>query len=343
MRPDPDRDAVRRAPAEGGAAAAKRLVSIVTPVYNEHDTIPVFYERLTRALAPWNAEFDFEFIFSDNRSTDATAERVRELRAKDSRVQLLMLSRNYGYQSSMVAGMRQASGDAIVFIDVDCEDPPELTPEFLQGWKDGYDIVYGIRVRRSEPFHITLMRKLFYRVNRMIADSDILVDVAEFCLMTAEVRDAVASGMSTFPFIRSEVAHYGFHRKGIRYDRQPRTGGASHFNLYGMGRFAVAGILTSTTVPLRLALYGLPTLVLANLALLWLEGIGRWPMAFEALVALDLLYIATALAFVAVYTGRNYRNVVGRPIAVVDFKRSALNLPPERSPNRLPRMGPERR
>jgi len=343
MRSDPDRDAARRVPAEAGGSAAKRLVSIVTPVYNEQGTIPQFYERLVRALAPWTAEFDFEFIFSDNRSTDATADRIRELRVQDPRVQLLLLSRNFGYQSSMVAGMRQASGDAIVFIDVDCEDPPEMIPQFLQGWKDGYDFVYGIRVRRSEPFHITLLRKLFYRVNRMIADSDILVDVAEFCLMTAEVRDAVSSGMSTFPFIRSEAAHYGFNRIGIRYDREPRSGGRSHFNLYSMGRFAVAGILTSTTVPLRLALYGLPTLVLVNLLLLWLEGSGRWNQAFEALVAFDLLYIATALAFVALYTGRNYRNVVGRPVAVVDFKRSALNLPPERSPNRLPRMGPERR
>ena len=160
--------------------------------------------------------------------------------------------------------------------------------------------------------------------------------------MTAEVRDAVAAGLSTYPFIRAELAHYGFHRKGIHYDRQPRVGGKSHFNFYGMIRFAIAGILTSTTVPLRLALYGLPTLALANAVLLWLEASGRWRMAFEVLVSLDLMYVATALAFVALYTGRNYRNVVGRPVAVVDFRRSALDLPPEKSPNRLPRMGPER-
>jgi dolichol-phosphate mannosyltransferase len=242
----------------------------------------------------------------------------------------------------MVAGMRQAAGDAIMFIDADCEDPPELLPRFLEAWERGHDIVYGIRERRSEPLHLTLARRMFYRVNKMIADSDILVDVAEFCLMTAEVRDAVAAGLSTFPFIRAEVAHYGFRRLGIPYDRQPRVGGRSHFNLYGMFRFAVAGILTSTTVPLRLGLYGLPTLALANALLLWLEASGRWGMAFETLVSLDLMYIATVLAFVALYTGRNYRNVVGRPIAVVDFRRSLLDVPPERSPNRLPRMGPQR-
>jgi dolichol-phosphate mannosyltransferase len=298
-------------------------------------TLPIFYERLARTLAPLEDRYRFEIIFSDNRSTDATADKVRELRARDPRVQLLALSRNFGYQASMVAGMRQASGDALIFIDVDCEDPPEMIPEFLEGWERGNDIVYGIRERRHEPPHITLARKLFYRVNKMIADSDILVDVAEFCLMTAEVRDAVSSGLSTFPFIRAEVAHYGFQRMGIHYDRQPRVGGKSHYSYYGMARFAIAGILTSTTVPLRLALYGLPLLFLANGLLLGLEASGRWGMAFEALVAMDLLYIATALAIVALYTGRNYRNVVGRPIAVVDFKRSALDVPEERSGNRL--------
>jgi len=314
----------------------RRRVSIVTPVYNEAMALPIFYERLAKVLATLEDRYRFEILFSDNRSTDETAKKVRELRARDPRVQLLALSRNYGYQASMVAGMRQASGDAIIFIDVDCEDPPEMIPLFLDGWEGGNDIVYGIRDRRQEPLHITLARKLFYRVNKMIADSDILVDVAEFCLMTAEVRDAVSSGLSTFPFIRAEVAHYGFQRMGVHYDRQPRAGGKSHYSYYGMARFAIAGILTSTTVPLRLSLYGLPLLFLSNALLLWLEASGRWGMAFKTLVALDLLYIATALAFVALYTGRNYRNVVGRPIAVVDFRRSALDLPPERSANRLP-------
>ena len=327
----------RSSPPAGGG---RPLVSIVIPVYNEQDTVEIFHRRLDAALAPWTNRFDFEFIFSNNHSTDQTAERVARLRERDGRVQLLTLSRNYGYQSSMVAGMRQAAGDAIIFIDVDCEDPPEMLPQFLEGWLEGHDIVYGIRERRSEPFYLTWARRAFYRLNRMVADSDILVDVAEFCLIRAEVRDAVASGMSTFPFIRAEVAHYGFSRKGIHYDRQPRVGGSSHFNFYGMTRFAIAGILTSTTAPLRLVLYGLPTLFLANLALLWLEGSGRWSMAFEVLVALDFMYVATAIAVVALYTGRNYRNVVGRPVAVVDWRRSLLDR--AQSPNQLPRMGPPR-
>ena len=324
------------------SSPTKKRVSIVTPVFNESATIERFHEQMTSALAPLEARYTFEVIYSDNASTDDTRTQVAALRARDPRVQLLALSRNFGYQASMVAGMKQASGDAIVFIDGDGEDPPAMLGRFLDEWERGHDVVYGIRERRHEPPHVSFARKLFYRVNKSIADSDILVDVAEFGLIAAEVRDAVVVGLSTFPFIRAEVAHYGFRRIGIRYDRNPRLGGKSHFNAYGMARFAIAGILTSTTVPLRLALYGLPTLVLANALLLWLDTSARWPHGFESLVTLDLLYIATALAFVALYTGRNYRNVVGRPVAVVDFRNSLLDLAAELSPNKLPRMGPRR-
>ena len=299
-----------------------------------------FHERLTRALEPLCDRYDFEILFSDNRSTDRTVERVLELRAKDPRVQLLSLSRNFGYQHSIVAALRQARGDAMCVIDADCEDPPEMIVTFIGHWEEGFDIVYGVRDHRAEPFVLTWVRKLFYRVNKMIADSDILLDMAEFCLISADVRDAVVANRSTFPFVRAEIAHFGFTRKGLRYDRQSRIAGRSHYSLYGMWRFAVAGILSSTTVPLRIPLYLLPLLVALNLFGFWGEVSGRWPWGFELLVMADLLYLAFGFAFLALYTARNYRNVVGRPVAVVDWKRSALDAPRERSPNDLEHLGP---
>jgi dolichol-phosphate mannosyltransferase len=319
---------------------ARRRISIVSPVFNEELTVRPFYERLVAALAPVSDRYEFEIIFTNNRSSDRTAERVLELRAADPRVQLLTLSRNFGYQSSMLAGIRQASGEAICLIDADGEDPPAMLVDFLRHWEEGYDIVYGIRDRRAEPLPVTWMRKIFYRVNKLIADSDILVDVAEFSLFSADVRDAVASGVSTFPFLRAEIAHYGFRRLGIRYNRQPRLGGTSHFNFYGMARFAVAGILSSTTVPLRIALYLLPPIFALDAIGFWLEASGRWSFGFEMLVMVDLLYLCTVLAIVALYTARNYRNVIARPQAVVDWRLSALNLPRDQSPNDLPRLGP---
>jgi polyisoprenyl-phosphate glycosyltransferase len=321
-------------------APRRKRISILCPVFNEEPTIPLFYERLKAALAPIADRYDFEILFSDNRSTDHTVERVLELRAKDPRVQLLSLSRNFGYQHSIVAALRQASGDAMCVIDADCEDPPEMIVMLIQHWEDGYDVVYGVRDRRAEPFILTWLRKLFYRVNKRIADSDILLDMAEFCLIGADVRDAVVANQSTFPFVRAEIAHLGYRRMGIRYNRQRRIAGRSHYSLYGMWRFAVAGILSSTTVPLRIPLYLLPPLVILNALGFWLEVSGRWPWGFELSVLADLLYLAFGFAFLSLYTARNYRNVVGRPVAVVDWRRSALNTPRERSPNDLEHLGP---
>jgi dolichol-phosphate mannosyltransferase len=318
----------------------RKLVSILSPVFNEEPTVLPFYQRLVSALAPLADRYDFEILFSDNRSTDRTVERVLELRANDPRVQLLSLSRNFGYHHSIVAALRQARGDAMCVIDPDCEDPPEMIATFIGHWEEGFDVVYGVRDQRAEPFVLIWTRKLFYRVNKMIADSDIILDMAEFCLISADVRDAVVANHSTFPFVRAEIAHYGFTRKGIRYDRQRRIAGRSHYSLYGMWRFAVAGILSSTTVPLRIPLYLLPPLVAVNLLGFWGEVSGRWPWGFELLVMTDLLYLAFGFAFLALYTARNYRNVVARPVAVVDWKRSALNAPRERSPNDLEHLWP---
>lgn len=318
----------------------RKLVSIISPVFNEELAVRPFYERLSKALAPLRDRYDFEIIFSNNRSTDHTAEHVLELRARDASVQLLTLSRNFGYQHSMMAGLRQAAGEAICFIDVDCEDPPEMIPDFIRHWEQGWDIVYGERDRRAEMFLITWMRKIFYRLNKMVADSDIILDMAEFSLFTADVRDALAASGSTYPFIRAEIAHYGFRRMGIRYNRHKRVAGESHFSLYGLTRFAIAGILSSTTVPLRIALYLLPPLFAINGLGFWAEVSGRWPWGFELLAMTDLLYLSTGLAIVALYTARNYRNVIARPLAVVDWRLSALNTPREASPNDLPRLGP---
>jgi dolichol-phosphate mannosyltransferase len=338
---DAEQPAARAAAGPPRIPAGRRpLVSIVSPVFNEEGAIEPFYERLSRALAPLHAEMDFEIIFTNNRSTDRTRERVLALRERDPSVQLLTYSRNFGQHASVLGGLRQASGDAIALIDVDCEDPPELIPSFIAGWREGHDIVYGERNRRPEPAPITWARLLFYRFTRLTADSDIILDMAEFCLMTDAVRDAVVSTRSVQPFVRGEIAHYGFQRKGIRYDRRRRIVGKSHYNLWRMTEFALAGILSTTTLPLRMPVFTLPLLVLANAALLALWAAGRWPAAFPVLVCLDLIYLSVSVSFVALYLGRDYRNRIARPLVVVDWRLSAVNTPSENSPNALPRSGP---
>ena len=147
---------------ETDASSPRKLVSIICPIYNEELAIPIFYERLTTAIDSLQSTIDFELIFTNNWSTDESLACVRLIRESDSRVQVLTLSRNFGYQASVLAGISYAAGDAIIVIDVDCEDPPELIPVFIQKWLHGVDIVYGERGNRPEPHAILLARKFFY-------------------------------------------------------------------------------------------------------------------------------------------------------------------------------------
>src|SRR5450759_1975569 len=126
------------------------LISIICPVHNEQESVPVFYSRLQSSIAPLRRSYDFELIFINDSSTDSTLSVIQELRRKDSSIQVLTLSRNFGYQAAVLAGMKYARGNGIFTIDVDCEDPPELIPQFVSKWNEGYDVVYGLREGRPE-------------------------------------------------------------------------------------------------------------------------------------------------------------------------------------------------
>ena len=308
--------------------AERPLVSIVCPVFNEEAAVPIFYERLQKVLIGLRSRFEFELIFTNNRSTDRTLDVIRELRARDPEVQVLTFSRNFGYQASVLAGVQHASGDLITIIDVDCEDPPEMLAVFLAEWENGYDVVYGLREKRNEPRWLQWSRKAFYRLNRLVADSDIILDMAEFFLITRIVRDAIVANASTFPFLRAEVAFVGFETKGIPYERQKRTVGRSHYNLVGLWLFAVAGIMSSTTLPLRLAAYLFPVLVAVDLALLGVSLATGSIGPYRALVAVTLLYVAFFASALCVYQARIYKNVVKRPLYIVDWRKSMLDRRP---------------
>ncbi|MDA0654731.1 MAG: glycosyltransferase family 2 protein [Proteobacteria bacterium] len=305
-------------------------LSVICPVYNERETIPLFFERFRTAMAEVSGQFDLELIFVDNCSDDGTPDAIRELHDDTIEIFHIRLARNFGYQSSLVGGLTYATGDLIVNIDVDCEDPPELIPRFLDGWRSGYDVVYGIRQGRPESMMMVAVRKLFYRITRQIADSDFVLDMAEFVLMTRQVRDAVLRTETSFPFIRSEIGYAGFRRMGIAYDRQPRIAGVSNYNLPGLVRFAVAGMLSASTAPLRLiAYFGLP-LGMLNLAGLLAALFVDIPTGFVRWVEVaDLTFLILSTCFLAIYLARIYKNGLMRPNFIVDSGRS--RFPPRRS------------
>ncbi|MFL5320025.1 MAG: glycosyltransferase [Myxococcaceae bacterium] len=309
----------------------KPLVSIVCPVFNEELAVPLFYERLMRALAVSEDKVRFELIFVNNRSTDRTLPIIQELMAKDSRVRLITLSRNFGYQASITAGMRHATGDAVANIDVDCEDPPEMIPRFIDRWLAGADVAYGIRDKREEFFLMHLGRKLFYRVTRKIADHEIVLDMAEFFLVDKRVRDYCLATRSTFPFVRGQLGYVGFKREGIPYKRERRIIGKTHYNLISAGRFGIAGILSSSTMPLRLLAYvGVLGffLDLLGAGYVLVEG-GRFGLTrAERLLAAAVIghvgWIVLALGFIGMYVARVYKDSMGWPLYVVDEKLSSL-------------------
>ncbi len=320
--------------------ARKPLVTVVCPVYNEEGSIPPFYERWRGAMKVIEAKVDFELLFVNNRSHDRTLEVLRELQAKDGRIRILTLSRNFGYQASITAGMRHAAGDAIVNIDVDTEDPPELIPQFIEKWLAGADVAYGIRHKREEFILMHWARKLFYRLNRGVADHDIVLDMAEFFLVDKRVRDAVLSTRSTFPFVRGQAGFAGFRREGIAYKRERRLVGETHYNLRGAIRFGIAGLLSTSTMPLRaLAYVGILAFVLdlvgAGAVIGFGDAMGLSPTA-RALIAVAALHagwLVLGLGGMSLYIARIYKDTIGLPLYIVDERLSFKAPGPARAPS----------
>lgn len=303
----------------------KKQISIICPVFNEQTNILMFYERIKKVQEQICDRYDFELLFTNNRSTDQTIKIIRSLHERDKTVMLLTFSRNFGYQASVMAGITYAKGDASVVIDVDCEDPPELILTFIEKWEQGYDVVYGIRKKRLESRIVQWMREAFYWLLHQMGDNEVIMNMAEFALITKEVRNEILSNKSTYPFLRTEIGYAGFNRIGIDYIRQNRQHGKTHYNFWGMTAFAIGGILSSSTYLLRLSAFLGIVLLPLNLIFLILNLLVSFGKAFETIVTLDLMYLVFFLAVLSIYNARIYKNAVQRPIFIVDWKQSIFD------------------
>jgi dolichol-phosphate mannosyltransferase len=297
-------------------------LAVIVPVYNDHGNVVPFYER-TRSVLEALPPTDWRIVFVNNGSTDGSFERVCDLRTVEPRVHVISLSRNFGYHAALLAGLSLVAADRYTMIDVDCEDPPELIAAFNTAIDDGADIAYGIRSNRIEPATLTFFRRIFYYLNRRIADSDIVVWMSEFSMITRQVRDAVIAPHTTYVFLRAEIGHAGFARVGIPYKRGRRTWGTSHYNVFGMARFAVAAFLASSTFPLRLILYLAVVAGLVFPIVVMLAGLGAAGIAALASVA-TLYFALLALSTIALYLARTYKNGVARPVFIVDKNKTLL-------------------
>jgi dolichol-phosphate mannosyltransferase len=289
----------------------KKSLTIIVPVFNEEKTIPLFFARLKIVIQKLNDRYDIKILFINNSSIDNTYNTVLELRSLYQNVNLITLSKNVGYQKSLECGLDNVESDLLVFIDVDGEDPPEMILDFVKYFEIGYDIVYGERVDRHESFLLKKLRNVFYQIARRLADEEILLYMAEFSLITKEVRDAIVGGNNTFPFIRNLIARVGFSRLGIPYKRQIRIEGKTNYNLWGMFLFAASGILSSSTFFLRAPIYLFPfwfmTLIALVLDYIFSQNINVLLFIF----VLSMGYIGLTISFIAIYVARIYKNGLG--------------------------------
>jgi len=292
-----------------------QTLSVIVPVHNESACIRHFYDRAKPVLESLGAAW--EIVFVNDASEDDSLERITALRREDPRVKFLTLSRNFGYHAALMAGISSRESDLYAIIDVDCEDPPEMLAQFYSEISKGAHTAYGIRSQRDEPAGIIFFRWLFYWINRQIADGPVRLWMAEFSMMTRTVRDAVLAHKTTFPFLRAELGYVGYRMTGIPYFRARRQHGASHYNFFQMTKFALAGFLSSSTFPLRFALYLSGFMAASYAAVVAAFSLDLARAAQVAAIGTFVFALLT-VPILALYLARTYKNVSPRPVFYVD-------------------------
>jgi dolichol-phosphate mannosyltransferase len=233
--------------ADGGSPAP--LLSVVVPVYDERESLPELYRRVTAALT----DVSFELVVVDDHSTDGSWDLLRELAGTDRRLRPLRLSRNFGHQIAITAGLDAARGDPIVVMDADLQDPPELIPSLVEKWREGYDVVYAVRVERAgESRFKRVTAAAFYRVFRWLAQVDLPKEAGDFRLYSRRAANALRDMPERARFIRGMSSWIGFRQTGIDYHREPRYAGETKYPLRKMARFSADAIFSFSTAPLRL-------------------------------------------------------------------------------------------
>lgn len=307
------------------------LISISIPVYNEEGNIDALYARLSSLAEAMADECRLEFVFTDNSSTDNTWPMLQALAAVDPRIKAIRFSKNFGFQRSILANYLHTQGDAVLQIDADLQDPPELLREFLAMWKQGYHVVYGVRRARPEGRFIHAFRKVGYWVIDRISEHPIPRNAGDFRLVDRKVIDALATQRSAEPYLRGLIAGMGFRQIGITYDRSARTAGESKFNVKQLVRLGLTGVFNHSLVPLRLA-------TVAGIAILSLSALGTvyylvlklmFPDLPRGLASLHILILfgigfqSLLLGILGEYLLRIYRILRREPIAIVQ---DSLNL-----------------
>ena len=302
------------------------LVSVVVPVCNEEVNVHELRARLTTAL---DGAFDFECIVVDDGSTDRTADLIREIAREDRRFKLVSLSRNFGHQAAIFAGLSFARGTCVAVMDGDLQDPPELIPDMVRLWEKGATVVYGVRITRKERRWKRAAAAIFYRLQAKLTQIAIPIDTGDFAVMDRRVVDLITRIGERHPYVRGLRSWVGFRQVAFPYERDARHRGKAKYTVWKLMDLAVAGIVPFSVVPLRLVALGglaISALSLAAAVLLalgavsGLSGLGSSSIVAGILLAVTLVFgmQLTALGVVGEYVGRVLEEVQNRPVFVVD-------------------------
>jgi dolichol-phosphate mannosyltransferase len=310
-----------------------KLLSVVVPFYREGRLVDRFFAVTLPVLSALGS--DFEVIAVDDGSDDDTFDRLAAIARREPAVRALRLSRNFGHQVALSAGLDHAGGDVVVLMDGDLQDPPELVPELLARWREGLDVVYAVRARRAgEGVAKRLSALLFYRLLRFLSDQDIPPDTGDFRLMGRNVLEALRRFPERDRFLRGMIASIGFAQGPVYFERPARAGGAAKYTLRKLLRLAGAGIFSFSRRPLQVATWlGLVVSGLAALYLTWVfgralfahsAGNSGWASTLCTLLFLGGVQLI-CLGVMGEYVGRIYDEVKQRPLYVV---RDAIGLMP---------------
>jgi len=303
----------------------EQKISVVIPVFNEIDVIDACYERLTTVMSGIDG-FTCELVFVDDGSTDRTHERLLEFHARDPNLKIVKFSRNFGHQIAVTAGIDEADGDAIVIIDADLQDPPEVIPEMVQKWQEGYDVVYGVRKRRVGESRMKLWTAAaFYRLLRSFTNIEIPVDVGDFRLISGRAAVYLRQLREKDRFVRGLVSWVGFRQVGLPYERDSRLAGETKYPFSKMFKFAIDGITSFSNLPLKLASwlgYLASFLAFIYLASVFVQRAMGYTIEGWATIMVAMLFLGgvqlICIGIIGEYIGRIFNETKSRPLYVIE-------------------------
>ena len=300
-----------------------KKISIITPCYNEEENLGELYQRICRAMETLN--YDYEHILIDNASTDHSVEILRKLASKDNRVKVIMNTRNFGHIRSPYYALLQTTGDAVVCMASDLQDPPERIPEFIKKWEQGYKVVIGVKTRSEESGLFFFLRTIYYRILRNLSDVPLIENFTGYGLYDRQVVDALRNLNDPYPYFRGLIADLGYERAQVEFNQPRRQRGISKNNFYTLYDLAMLGLTGYTKVPLRLAtmlgfLAAALSFVVGLVYLLYKLLFWQQFTLGSAPIVIGLFFLGSIqlffLGIVGEYIGAIYTQIMKRPLVI---------------------------